>query len=230
MKKFIAFTLAETLIVMGVIGVVAALTLPNLNQSTNNKEKVAKLQKIYSNLLDALGRAEAVYGPANTWFNNDTTSAAETKRFAERLTEFMKLSKDCGTTTNCSSSNTKALDGSTTNFTCSGTNVYSIIAADGTSICFKNFNKSSHLGSIIIDIDGKNKGNDTLGRDVFFFEYSDEFPNGNNIMSYGWDDDTWYTDDCFISGNACGQWVIQNGNMDYLKCPDKLSETVISCK
>ena len=41
----LAFTLAETLIVMGVIGVVAALTLPNLNQSTGNKEKVAKVKK-----------------------------------------------------------------------------------------------------------------------------------------------------------------------------------------
>jgi len=29
--KNLAFTLAETLIVMGIIGVVAALTLPNLN-------------------------------------------------------------------------------------------------------------------------------------------------------------------------------------------------------
>lgn len=31
MVKKIAFTLAETLIVMGIIGVVAALTIPNLN-------------------------------------------------------------------------------------------------------------------------------------------------------------------------------------------------------
>ena len=32
LNKYIAFTLAETLIVMGIIGVVAALTIPNLNQ------------------------------------------------------------------------------------------------------------------------------------------------------------------------------------------------------
>ena len=37
----IAFTLAETLVVMGIIGVVAALTIPNLNQSTGDREKVA---------------------------------------------------------------------------------------------------------------------------------------------------------------------------------------------
>lgn len=42
MAKKIAFTLAETLIVMGIIGVVAALTIPNLNSSTADKEKVAK--------------------------------------------------------------------------------------------------------------------------------------------------------------------------------------------
>ncbi len=66
LKKW-AFTLAETLIVMGIIGVVAALTLPNLNSSTGEKEKVVKLQKIYQNINDALGRAVAVYGPIDTW-------------------------------------------------------------------------------------------------------------------------------------------------------------------
>ena len=48
-NKTLAFTLAETLIVMGIIGVVAALTLPNLNSSTGDKEKVAKVKKVYSN-------------------------------------------------------------------------------------------------------------------------------------------------------------------------------------
>ena len=62
-KRFLAFTLAETLIVMGVIGIVSALTLPNLNSSTGEKERVAKLKKIYQNLNDAVGRSAAVYGP-----------------------------------------------------------------------------------------------------------------------------------------------------------------------
>lgn len=65
--KLLAFTLAETLIVMGIIGVVAALTIPNLNSSTADKEKVAKLKKVYSNLNDAIGRSEAVYGNMSEW-------------------------------------------------------------------------------------------------------------------------------------------------------------------
>ena len=98
-RKF-AFTLAETLIVMGIIGVVAALTLPNLNSSTGEKEKVVKVKKIYQNLTDALGRAEAVYGPVDEWFQNDTTAAAQNTRFMSRMTEFMKISKDCSSNSN----------------------------------------------------------------------------------------------------------------------------------
>ena len=81
---------------MGIIGVVAALTLPNLNSSTGEKEKVAKVKKIYSNLQDAFGRAEAVYGPLDEWFKNDSSNTDYSKRFMTRLTEFMKVSKDCG--------------------------------------------------------------------------------------------------------------------------------------
>lgn len=68
LNKYIAFTLAETLIVMGIIGVVAALTIPNLNSSTADKEKVAKVKKIYQNLDDAISRAHAVYGPQDEWY------------------------------------------------------------------------------------------------------------------------------------------------------------------
>ena len=46
MAKKIAFTLAETLIVMGIIGFVAALTIPNLNSSTADKVQFAKVKKI----------------------------------------------------------------------------------------------------------------------------------------------------------------------------------------
>ena len=64
----LVFTLAETLIVMGVIGIVAALTIPNLNSSTNNMEKVAKVKKTYVQLVEAQDRATAIYGPIETWF------------------------------------------------------------------------------------------------------------------------------------------------------------------
>ncbi|MBR1943378.1 hypothetical protein IJ843_06550 [bacterium] len=84
---------------MGIIGVVAALTLPNLNSSTGDKEKIAKVKKIYLNLEDALGRAQAVYGTIEDW--DIVTQENNLLRIAmsshvERITEFMKISKDCG--------------------------------------------------------------------------------------------------------------------------------------
>lgn len=89
-RKAFAFTLAETLIVMGIIGVVAALTIPNLNSSTANKEKVAKVKKVYQNLTDAYGRMNAVYGRIDEWTTHNSTI------FGDRLSEFMKTSKNCG--------------------------------------------------------------------------------------------------------------------------------------
>lgn len=48
-----AFTLAEVLITLGVIGVVAAMTLPALIQKQNDKATVAKVKKMYSIINNA---------------------------------------------------------------------------------------------------------------------------------------------------------------------------------
>ncbi|MBR1943191.1 hypothetical protein IJ843_05610 [bacterium] len=163
---------------MGIIGVVAALTLPNLNSSTGEKEKVAKVKKIYSNLQDAFGRAEAVYGPYNEWFVNDTKRSDEVQRLGERIAEFMKISKICGTdgTAGCVTSGK-------TNFIGSGglqlsmdlstlSNTYSYITTDGTTILF--YINNSDIANIYVDIDGPNKGSFTMGKDLFSFTIDDE--------------------------------------------------------
>ena len=58
MKKKIklakAFTLAEVLITLGIIGVVAAMTIPTLMQKTNDKELVSGTLKMGSVLSNAL--------------------------------------------------------------------------------------------------------------------------------------------------------------------------------
>ena len=48
LKRKTAFTLAEVLITLGIIGVVAALTLPSLIQSYKERVTVTKVQKAYS--------------------------------------------------------------------------------------------------------------------------------------------------------------------------------------
>lgn len=53
MKKKKAFTLAEVLITLGIIGVVAAMTLPSLVTKQRNKELEVGLKKAYSNASQA---------------------------------------------------------------------------------------------------------------------------------------------------------------------------------
>lgn len=56
MKKF-GFTLAEVLITLGIIGVVAALTTPSLVQNSRNEANGAKLAVVVSNLENAFTSA-----------------------------------------------------------------------------------------------------------------------------------------------------------------------------
>jgi len=225
-EKTFAFTLAETLIVMGIIGVVAALTLPNLNSSTGDKEKVAKVKKIYQNLTDALGRAQAVYGPLNGW-PTDSISLDSSKRFGERLTEFMKVSKSCGLNGNgagCTANNYKYLDGDDSD-ALNESDFYNFTLADGMNIAtYWNYGSG---GFIYVDIDGSNKGSNTWGKDIFDFviKNGELYPAGYDITN----EDT-IKAVCFLGGERCTNWVIQNENMDYLKCPGELSLTNTTCK
>ena len=54
--KRAAFTLAEVLITLGIIGVVAALTLPTLIQNHQKQVYVTQLKKAYSNISNALSQ------------------------------------------------------------------------------------------------------------------------------------------------------------------------------
>lgn len=241
-KCFAAFTLAETLIVMGIIGVVAALTIPNLNSSTADKEKVAKVMKAYSDINDAIGRAEAVYGPVAEWNQLDSDDAASIKRLGERTSEFMKISKTCGMNKDkgCIGktffSKTGEDDQLLSKAAGDSANLgYKVILADGMSLSV-----SAVYGTgdwlFLFDIDGPNKGSSIFGKDIFFFTIvrdsspTELMPDLNGEVSKPYEN-------CFLAG-LCTKWIINNGNMDYLKadtsgkCPNGkvLSETVTSCK
>lgn len=53
-----AFTLAEVLITLGIIGVVAALTMPVLIANYKNKVFITKTKKVYSNIQNAIIMAQ----------------------------------------------------------------------------------------------------------------------------------------------------------------------------
>ena len=238
-RKAFAFTLAETLIVMGIIGVVAALTIPNLNSSTADKEKVAKVMKVYSNLKDAFGRAEAVYGSVDEWFSGDANATAQATRAGERLSEFLKVSKNCGVTTNgkCfgAGQNILYLNGTVTsvNYDTSATN-YKLVLADGSSLAVQ---VSSNVLLFNMNIDGSTKAS-KLGKNTFKFRADHESGVTSNPANATISGAT-FKSRCFKTGEMCTYWVVNYGNMDYLKvsedgkCPNGktiLDGTNTTCK
>jgi len=216
---------------MGVIGIVSALTLPNLNSSTGDKERVAKVKKIYRDLTDAYGRVEAVYGPYSDWGINHEVDKVNSNRFGERMTEFMKVSKDCKTDdASCfTSGKQKKLDGSEGGFGIDPDNsLYKIITADGMSIAFL----SSGVGVAIItvDIDGPSKGSFTYGKDLFLFVLNeasdfDILPGHSPYCSRTgkFSSKLSHLDGCSAA------WIIQYDNADYLQI-QSVSGSTATCK
>ena len=85
------FTLAEVLITLGIIGVVAALTIPTLIGNYQKKEVAVRLQKMYNTIQNAISQAELENGPSETWIFKDET---ESKNFYDtQIKSKMKCAK-----------------------------------------------------------------------------------------------------------------------------------------
>lgn len=65
-----AFTLAEVLITLGIIGIVAAMTLPTLIQKHRNNVVETRLKKFYSVMNQAILMAEKDYGDKKIWYQD----------------------------------------------------------------------------------------------------------------------------------------------------------------
>ena len=218
-----AFTLAETLIVMGIIGVVAALTIPNVNKNTGRAETVAKVKKIYAELNEAHNRATAVYGPIKTWSSFSAT------RYFDRISEFMKLQKNCRDTGGCMRSSQHDLNGELLTSYPALRQMYTpqALLANGSSFCIINWsprincNQNSYTGYhnnycgliIYVDIDGPKKGKNTWGIDAFYLAITKE---GIKPAAHDSEYLTRYINGITLHGLSAGQWIMDFGNMDYV--------------
>lgn len=171
-----AFTLAEVLITLGVIGVVAAMTMPTLIQNHKKHVVETRLQKFYSVISQALKQAEVDNGEFTTWTKEDMAydengelDYDKQESIAKNL--FMKYTAPY-------LKYIKITDGEVT-VDENGAKVYNrpiVYLADGTTFTIYNGSCLSH----IIDIDGP-KGSNVMGKDIFPFLicFSD-----NNRKSY----------------------------------------------
>ena len=248
-----AFTLAETLIIIGIIGVVAALTLPNLNHATGDKETVTRVMKAYSMLSEATDRAMARYGGSiDEW---DCSNYLEKNQYIDicwlnRIKEYLKVSKSCNEWPDSDSDDYVSCESLRKNFEFNHDNIIFQLA-DGLTLSTEGYencdNEYNFLGTkikecsiIYIDIDGPNKGKNKKGYDIFNFALVPEgiYPGGENDYE---DMESFISELCYdeywARGFSASYWIVNYGNLDYLKadeegvCPNgtQLSETVTSC-
>ncbi len=223
MRNKRAFTLAEVLITLTVIGVVAALSIPTLISSSNSTADVTKLKKVYSTLSNAVKLYEAENGS----FTNLSAqiNAAGDVEALEGLSPYLNIIKDCKSSKGCwYESSVRHLFGDdyAADVEAFWDNNYAkAILADGTMMKFDlkssactgvegTFNKI--CGEIKVDINGS-KGPNQIGRDIFIFwlTRSGIYPNGmdgdtrdcvnlDGTLTYGW---------------GCAAKVLAEGEIDY---------------
>ena len=164
-NKKSAFTLAEVLITLGVIGVVSAMTLPSVIKNYQKKVASTRVKSAYSQLLQAIQRSEVDNDEIKGWDFETTTTETFTKKYIEPYFKGMTL---CTNTAKCP-------DGIT-----SSNYDRRYFLSNGIQIVF--FLNKDNTIYILVDIDGP-KGKNTMGYDWFYFNYNKDL---NKIMPYGW--------------------------------------------
>ena len=229
----VAFTLAEVLITLGGIGIVAAMTIPTLVNNYQEKAFVVKLKQSYSIFSQALKLATAENGSVTSWdigtFGVDAATTMEgSVKLYNILSPYLRKSKSCADEIGCFAGNYLTLDGGEYGFQPKTNNMYAKgILANGTSFaiassgsgCNSIFPKGYDklCGVIYVDLNSY-KGPNQAGVDYFGFFITSkglqpiglpEFDGGSNnyVCLYNQ----------YEKGNGigCTAWALANGNMDY---------------
>ena len=256
LKPFCGFTLAEVLITLGIIGVVAAMTLPALIQKNNEKATVTALKKFYSSISQAYLYARNENGTPDGWYGGNMPSGQPlgANIMLDTMAKYMKTSKICHNETGCFKDVIyKKIDGkNTANW--DGYNAISkLITSDGMSVFMFSYGSTpinngggiqkESYGAISVDINGFKNPN-TFGADMFSFILTKDgvYPVGtpSSIQDETLEDLTVIKinsfpracnrKDCYGHCEGCTAWVMYNENMDYLHCDDLSWEGKSKCK
>ncbi len=169
MKKS-GFTLAEVLITLAIIGVVAALTIPAVVRNYQKTQTVTQLKKVYSALSNTTNLAIANEGPTSGWEVGENATGQAAIDFANRyLIPYLKVQKNCETkTTDDCAFKWKHLDTGSGSLDSHYGRFY---LTDGTLIAvFVQNNSTDKRINVYIDLNGQKTPN-TFGKDIFYYNY-----------------------------------------------------------
>ncbi len=180
-KKLKAFTLAEVLITLAIIGVVSALTLPNLIADYQKKQTVTKLKRVYTTFANAFEMAKVDHGDYGDWEweHIPTDAGARSQYFMNTyLFPYLSVVKTCiPATKECFSDNSVALNNRDTGIVFDEFEV-GFILQDGTTVeAWAGGDGFIPHALFYVDINGFKKPN-KFGKDIFSFRF------GKNTGSY----------------------------------------------
>jgi len=222
-RKF-GFTLPEVLITLGIIGVVACMTIPTLIADSQKTIYVNQLKKAYTQFNQVLIQISADDGcvgdlKCTGLFDPDTTSY---EAMGDEIAKHFKLTKNCKSNNGGPSITGCFSDKVSDNYNGSGlrrgwdnVGFYRFITEDGNAYFLgsegsncgseedgysnhKTNNMNQMCGQVLIDVNGPGKGPNNFGRDIFAFYIT----NGKGPLLYpagGLDDNAneppWANDD-----------------------------------
>lgn len=235
--KIVGFTLSEVLITLGIIGVIAAITIPIILQKVVNNATTAKVIQTYKILYELYGQLEQDSAPGDISghdafiINYDRNAGWETLKNYLPLADSKTAAQGCGTY--FLNQNYNCLDGSgtMTTGTCSTANIPILncetnrgllkngvaIAAQPSGTC--STAKQYPCVRFIIDTNGLKPPN-TLGRDAFIFDmfYDGVFPLGspNKSWQHGYVEQN-VKEDCntSTSGRTCAYKILTDRAINY---------------
>ncbi len=166
-----AFTLAEVLITLGIIGVVAALTLPNLVAKYQKKAVVTQLKKSYTVMQQALKLSQIDNGDIDNW----DTNLDGHNFFIKYISPYVKTIKEYSTSELKSAAPRKLLNGGTYSGTTYNNETAShFILADGSMVTVNLHNAAEKGLWVGFDVNGLTKPNQ-IGKDTFLFYFSSKY-------------------------------------------------------
>jgi len=201
-----AFTLAEVIVTIGIIGIIATLTLHTL---LDNQKIVysTQLQKAYKEFNQALANITADKGYSNDIKGSGIMDVGtDHQTLGDDIVKYFKINKNCGSIVNSgcfSSSVAPNYDGSGVR-TSLDNGYYKFITLDNIAYrisnnmdnCFNDWSSGATgqmkqvCGELFIDVNGPIKGPNNLGRDIFRFWITNG--KGAQIYPYGGVDDKGY--------------------------------------
>lgn len=177
------FTMAEVLITLGVIGIVAAMTIPNAVSNYKKQVIEKKLMRIYSTVSNALNRSISEYGDwsqTNVGTSENLQSTIATKYIAAYIPGAKPFNLDLRQT----GYGVRALG--FPHFD-SGSKII-LPTGEILSVCWLHDGRTGITGyMIVVDLNGPKKPNE-LGRDIFFMVWA---LYNNKLLMYGDREPVW---------------------------------------